>query len=206
MAYDVIALKSLTDEYSNEQIGTVFKEFSSLDKDVETFLKDKSIQFENVGMSRTFLVFSQYKKREVLVGYFSISGKPLSIKKKNWAKLSNSIKRKLLPLGYKSELDNYVISSILLGQFSKNFRYQEEKLITGKELLSIAYKTIKDAWEMLGGNILYLEARNEPHIRKFYTTYGFGQVLIREGDEKRPTKPYVTQNGYHLYLQKLDNI
>ncbi|MDF7638963.1 hypothetical protein PT285_06060 [Lactobacillus sp. ESL0791] len=204
MAFDVVTLNSLLNEYSQENIKSFFENFSSLDKDVENFLKQKAIQFEKIGLSRTTLVFTQYKNTEVLVGYFAISGKPLIVKKKDWNKLSSGVKRKLLPIGYKSERDNYVINSILLGQFSKNNCYQSQQLITGKELLSIAYATIKKAWEVLGGTVLYLEARNEPHIQKFYTSCGFSQVLLRNGDIS--VKPYVTSNGYHLYLQKLSNI
>lgn len=45
--------------------------------DVDLFLKNKSIAFDRQNLSRTHLVFSQCKNKQILVGYFTISNKPL---------------------------------------------------------------------------------------------------------------------------------
>lgn len=207
MAYEVVALSTLLTKYDSQNIRKVFDSFESPDKDIEIFLKEKAISFEKVGISRSTLIFSDYKGQLVLVGFFSISSKPLSIGKKNWKKLSNTVKRKLAPMGYKSEIENYIISSILLGQISKNFKYKSLNLISGSDLLSLAYENIKKVWEYSGGNVLYLEALNEPHIREFYINNGFSQILVKNGENtKNHTIPYETVNGYHLYIKKLSDI
>lgn len=79
----------------------------------KTFLLKKSIQFEKMDLSRTYLVFSSYKGITVFVGYYSITNKPLIISKKNFSKFSNSLKKQLLGIGHKTERENYEIKSNL---------------------------------------------------------------------------------------------
>lgn len=208
MALHVVALKDLLDNYSEESIQRRLEEFNCpLNEDVEFFLLKKAISFEKVGMARTTLVYASLKGELALAGYFSISNKPMNIGKKNWGKISNSVKKKLIPMGYRSEQENYVVPGILLGQFAKNSRYKDNNLIQGKELLSIAYKTIKKVWELSGGSMLYLEAENEQHLRDFYTYNGFSQLIVRKKEaDSKPTIPYVTANGLHLYIKKLTDL
>lgn len=58
-----------------------------------------------------------------------------------------------------------------------------------------------------GWTILYLEAKNEPHLRDFYVANGFSQLLMKKQDgDKKPTIPYVSPNKLHLYVKKLSDI
>lgn len=112
-----------------------------------------------------------------------------------------------MPIGYKTAQDSYEVSSILLGQLGKNFLYKDQNVITGEELLGLAYEEIKHAWKAIVGTMLYLEAKNEPHLRDFYTANGFSQLLLKKSDiHKQPTIPYVSVNGLHLYIKKLSDI
>lgn len=112
-----------------------------------------------------------------------------------------------MPIGYKTAQDSYEVSSILLGQLGKNFLYKDQNVITGEELLGLAYEEIKHAWKAIVGTMLYLEAKNEPHLRDFYTANGFSQLLLKKSDiDKQPTIPYVSVNGLHLYIKKLSDI
>lgn len=207
MSFEVIALDRLLANYDEENIKSQLEVFTSINDDVESFLKNKAIQFERVGLSRTTLVYASIKGDLKLAGYFAISTKPLTISKKNWNRLSKSVQRKLLPMGYKTEQDNYEVSSILLGQLGVNFTYREFHIITGDELLALAYKEITRAWKTIGGTMLYLEAKNDSHLRDFYTRNGFSQLLLKESIEaKKPSVPYVSVNNLHLYVKKLTDI
>jgi len=88
-------------------------------EDVEDFLHHKAIQFEKMDLARTYLVMSTYKSVPILVGYFSISNKPLTIPKKQFQKLSNSLRKRLMGIGHKSEQDTFIIKGYLLGQLEK---------------------------------------------------------------------------------------
>lgn len=61
--------------------------------DVEDFLRTKAIQFEKMDLSRTYLVFSKYKGKSFIVGYFSISNKPLVIPKRQFKTFSGTLKK-----------------------------------------------------------------------------------------------------------------
>ncbi|MCH4169589.1 MAG: hypothetical protein LKF36_00065 [Lactobacillus sp.] len=208
MAIDIVPLSALLDKYPKEKVVEAFSSFSSVNSDVEYFLRDRCIQFESVGLSRTSLVYATYQGAPILVGYFAISSKPLTIKKKNWNRLSNSVKHKLMPIGYRTEMDNYAVSSILLGQLGLNFQYRDKKLITGSELLSLAYSEIKRANEVVGGLVVYVEVDNEPHLRDFYIQNGFSQLLLKKPEDSKTSKtqPYLTSNGQHLYTKKIKDL
>lgn len=207
MAFDVVSLGKLLDAYPQDKIREQLSSFTSINDDVQHFIRDTAIQFQKIGLSRTTLVYTTIKGEMVLAGYFSISSKPLTISKKNWSHLSKSVQRKLMPIGYHTAQNNYEVSSILLGQIGKNFEYVDQHVITGEQLLALAYKEIKRAWEVVGGTMLYLEAKNEPHLRDFYVTNGFSQLLMKkQEDDKKPTIPYVSPNKLHLYVKKLSDI
>lgn len=216
MAFDVVPLGALLKRYREEEIRKSFSSFTSVNKDVERFLHETCMQFERVGLSRTTLVYSSYQGEPVLVGYFAIALKPLSISKKNWARMSNGLHRKLMPIGYKDEMDRYTVSSILLGQLGLNFRYRNtgagKRIITGSQLLGLAYQEIIRAEEILGGVVVYVEVDNELKLREFYTRNGFAQVLLSdpanpiEGKAIKRTTPYETVNHQQLYVKKISDI
>lgn len=205
MAYETVALKQLLSEYSVEEVSRNLTSFVSINADVESFLKTKAIQFEKMGLARTTLVYSMFRNKLVLVGYFSISGKALTISKRNWKDLSKSVRHRLMPMGYKTIQDNYQISSILLGQLGINFRYRQGKLVllTGGELLELAYREIRKANRVIGGNTLYLEADNNSYLASFYSHHGFKKLeLVALGKHK----PYLTVNGQLLYVKRLSDV
>lgn len=92
MSLNVISLSDLFKVAKEEEIKKLLFSFVTLKSqdsagadDVENFIHNKSIQFERIDLARTYLVMSGYKERQILVGYFAISNKPLSIPKKQFA-------------------------------------------------------------------------------------------------------------------------
>ncbi|WP_179394998.1 GNAT family acetyltransferase [Lacticaseibacillus absianus] len=208
MAVDLVPLNAILQKYPEEQVRESLSSFVSVNEDVQCFLRDRCIQFEKVASARTTLIFSSYQGKRVLVGYFAISSKPLTISKKNWKGLSTNVRRKLMPLGYRTEQENYAVSSILLGQLGLNFQFHGAHLLSGAELLAAAYEAIKAANEVIGGLILYVEVDNEPHLRDFYTRNGFSQLIVKTSSETGDgqMRPYLTVNQQHLYIKKIRDI
>lgn len=208
MSIDLVSLNGILKKYSEEQVRQSLSSFTSINEDVQYFLRDRCIQFERVALARTTLVFMPYRGQSVLVGYYSISSKPLTISKKNWHCLSKNVQHKLMPMGYRTERESYAVSSILLGQLGLNFQFRQQHLLSGSELLGLAYESIKAANEVLGGLVLYVEVDNEPHLRQFYTQNGFSQILEKTSDSSKDgkTHPYETVNGQHLYTKKISDI
>lgn len=187
MALNLITLDDLLNksDYEEEDIKKLLFSFETISskyapgsEDVQDFLHNKAIQFEKIGLSRTTLVMSTYRGQSFLAGYFSISPKPLVINKKNFGKLSSSLKKRLMGIGHKTEQDNYQIPSFLIGQIGKNYNEiaRNAKSISGKDLLKIVSEKIKEAHKLVGGRIVYLECEDYGKIKDFYTENGFKEI------------------------------
>ena len=90
-----------------------------------------------------------------LVGYFSITMKPVIIKA---GKLSNTSKRKLERVSkYDVETETYTVASYLIAQFGKNYNLDNTDKIAGTELMEYASAKLNDIRYDLGGMMVYLE-------------------------------------------------
>ena len=82
MAYQIINLKDIYNELGENNTKELLKEFSCpLNKDVEYFIKNRAIEFSKQDISRTYIVMSSYKQKNVIAGYFAITNKSTIIKK-----------------------------------------------------------------------------------------------------------------------------
>ena len=163
-------------ELGEDELLQILSEFSCpLNPDVERFLKDSSIEFAKKNQSVTYLVFSAIGG--MLLGYFTFALKPLTVRGET---VSNTVKRKLLRI---SELDQksdtYTMSAYLIAQLGKNYSENDGKMITGAELLELAWDKIKTAQYMFGGMVTFLEAENEEKLLSFYRGNRFSQFDTR---------------------------
>ena len=110
-----------------------------LNRDVERFLKQQSVEFAKKHQAVTYLVLSSEDAE--LLGYFSITIKPLVVKAEPF---SNTVKRKLARF---SEIDEgeqtYNLAAYLIAQLGKNYNDRAAGRITGKELLEAAIRQIQ---------------------------------------------------------------
>ena len=147
-----------------------------MNHDVERFLKYSSIEFTKKNQSVTYLVFSVADGK--LLGYFTLALKPLTVRGET---VSNTVKRKLLRV---SELDKksdtYTMSAYLIAQLGKNYSENDGKMITGAELLGLAWNKIKATQYMFGGMVTFLEAENEEKLLSFYRDNRFSQFDTRQ--------------------------
>lgn len=169
MAYSVLNLGDMIKEIGEEKCRQLIANFSCpLDPDIEYFLKQKAILFENLDLSRTYLVYTSYQDKMVLAGYFAIANKTLTIRKD----ISKTLRKKLT--GTKTR-DITTIPVYLIGQLAKNFEGNLKRLnlISGEELLRLAFKKILEAQSVAGGRIILVECMDNPKLRAFYERYGF---------------------------------
>lgn len=69
--YQLILLKDMIDELGEEKTKEVLSQFSCpLNLDVQNFLHNNAIEFAKQSITATHLVFSSYKERPVVAGYF----------------------------------------------------------------------------------------------------------------------------------------
>ena len=164
-------------ELGEDELRQILSEFSCpMNPDVERFLKYSSIEFTKKNQSVTYLVFSVADGK--LLGYFTLALKPLTVRGET---VSNTVKRKLLRV---SELDKksdtYTMSAYLIAQLGKNYSENDGKMITGAELLGLAWNKIKATQYMFGGMVTFLEAENEEKLLSFYRENRFSQFDTRQ--------------------------
>ena len=164
-------------ELGEDELRQILSEFSCpMNHDVERFLKYSSIEFTKKNQSVTYLVFSVADGK--LLGYFTLALKPLTVRGET---VSNTVKRKLLRV---SELDKksdtYTMSAYLIAQLGKNYSENDGKMITGAELLELAWDKIKATQYMFGGMVTFLEAENEEKLLSFYRNNRFSQFDTRQ--------------------------
>ncbi len=90
MGIQIISLSDLLEVAPDlESVNNILKTFKSIPhpitgqvNDVEYFLHQKAIEFEKAALATTHLLFSSYKDKSMLVGYFSLANKSLIMSKK----------------------------------------------------------------------------------------------------------------------------
>ena len=203
MSLKIIGLQSLLKALDKETVQEILNNFKSIPNvvtgevnDVEYFLHSKAIHFEKMTISTTHLIFSEYKGNDVLVGYFSVANKPLTMSKRNYNNLSSSQKRKLCQGGRKTESGGYVLNSYLRGQIGKNYSKEalETKSITGKMILSLAYDTLLQAKMIVNAKYVWLECTDNPKLLNFYKSFGFTEI-----------NNYTSENKLKLLIMKLED-
>lgn len=172
MAYNVISLEDMYKSMDIDNVKEILNQFEcSLNKDVEFFIKEKAIEFLKLGISKTFLVTTSYKEKQVIVGYFALTDKVTKIKENS---LSKTLSRRIKRFSRNEDIKNYYIVSLpLIGQLGKNFANNYNELISGDVLLKLACDKVKEAQQILGGKFVFIECEDKPKLRDFYESNGF---------------------------------
>ncbi len=112
--YKVVNLNYIISELGEEKSKQILSNFCCpKNKDVEDFIKLKSIEFSKQGLAGIHLVFSIIDDNLSLLGYFALSNKIISISSKS---LSNTLKKRISKFAtYDKETNTYILSSILIG-------------------------------------------------------------------------------------------
>lgn len=195
MGYKIINLKDIYNSIGEKKTKEILNDYNcSLNCDVEYFLKEKAIEFSKQDISRTYIVLSQYKDQNVIVGYFAITNKVTNIKRVN---LSATKKKRLLKFAvYDKETRTYSISLPLIGQIGKNYSNGYNKLITGDILLKLACDKIKEVQELVGGRFVFLECEDKLKLREFYESNGFvcfGKRNLERDEKEKNSGNYLLQ-------------
>ena len=149
--------------------------------DLERFLKKSAIEFTKKNQSVTYLVFS--KDNGEMLGYFTLALKPLTVRGET---VSNTVKRKLLRISeWDEKTDTYTMSAYLIAQLGKNYTNGANERISGKELLGLAIRQIRQLQYLAGGLVVFLEAVNEEKLLSFYRENGFQQFDTRLTDTSK---------------------
>ena len=173
--FRVVNLLAMIEEVGEDTAKGVLSTFSCpLNPDVEYFLQHKSVEFAKQGWAQTHLVFASYKNEWVLVGYFALASKYITISSKFLYKSSKNLRRRISKFAtYDPDLKAYILSAPLIAQLGKNFANGYNRLICGDELLEEACNKIGKIQFELGGRFAYVECEDKPCLTSFYEDNGF---------------------------------
>ena len=171
--YIVIPLGELLNaEYDQEKLEQSFQKFScQRETDLEDFLKDKAILYENTNFGKTYLILDKEeldKGSFIVMAYFTIAQKSVDI-----SAISNKQKRKMLG-SYPGRDNLKSIPAYLIGQLGRSDSYSSQQL-SGTDILNECYNAISMAARIVGGNLIILECR-ECMFSNFYEKQGFKKL------------------------------
>ncbi len=195
LKYQLISLNKLLEAYDeDEKVKEILNSFECINNiDVEKFLHEKAILFDKQGISKTHLVYTSYKEKMVLVGYFTLANKNFVVK--NSSRISKSLKKRIAKFGHHNdELRQYIITAPLIGQLGKNDKYKD--LIQGDVLLKFACDEIRKVHAVIGGRFAYLECEDKPKLLEFYTSNGFvvfGKRELERDEQEDMSGKYLIQ-------------
>lgn len=195
MAYNVISLKDMYEAIGEEKTKKILNDFECpLNQDVEYFIKEKAITFLKMGISKTFLVSSTYKGKNVIVGYFALTNK---ITKINRNKLTNSVRKRINRFAEQSTIEKYCTVSLpLIGQIGKNYKNNYNSLIKGDDLLKLACDKVTEAQNILGGKFVFIECEDNEKLKEFYESNGFvcfGKRNLEKDERDKNSGEYLLQ-------------
>ena len=177
---EVIAVKSILSSFS-----------CPMNPDIEYFLKHRAIEFAKQSMTPTHLIFSSYKDKLELIGYFSLTIKTFRVYKD---RISRALCDKIKKFGvFDADQRVYMIPAPLIAQLGKNFSKGLDKLISGDELLQMAIDKIAMIQQSIGGKVVYVECEDKPKLLDFYRRNGFVRFGERRLDLDEKSRMYGTE-------------
>lgn len=194
--YIQINLATMIEQVGEEKVKSILSDFyCPLNKDVEIFLKNKAIEFAKQRISSTYLVMASYKQEYILVGYYTLANKFITVYKDNLK--SKTLQKRISKFAqYDSDLKRYTLSAPLIGQLGKNYYNSYDKQITGDEILYLALEKVKQMQMIVGGKVVYLECEDVDRLTEFYSSNGFvsfGKRLLDRDETETLKGEYLVQ-------------
>ncbi|MBR1736744.1 MAG: hypothetical protein IJ736_06965 [Firmicutes bacterium] len=160
--YTSLALQEIINTPVLDYFKQKLSKFSSINEDVEDFIRNKAIEYEMRQFSRTYLILDDVE----IAAYFTLALKTLFFTDD----VSNTKKKAIH--GLSNKINDVPV--VLIGQLSKNFMYTGN--FTGEELLNYALDVVYQVQKLVGGRICLVETLADDSNEKvmdFYLHNGF---------------------------------
>ena len=175
----VIPLDQCLHEFGSDKTRTLLSSFTcTRNPDIESFVRNKAIEFSKQGLAKTQLIFSRKPNGTPrLAGIIALSTKIVKVREKT--DVSRTYFKRLRKYGNLTDDGLLEISSPLIAQFAKNDAIAENDEVDGASMLEIAVDSIRTVQDIVGGRTAYLECADEPSLVAFYETNGFSRIATR---------------------------
>ncbi len=168
------------------------------DEDIESFLRNRAVEFEKLSKARTYLICDQEqlegKKLEgeplKIYGYISIAIKILSVPETT----SNRVRKELD--GFSAKIHGERIRDFpcyLIGQLSRASNVSKAS-VSGEQLIKYACDVISSSVEAVGGRYMMIECHDNKKLLDFYERNSFHEIA-RIPDENRSMVQMIRKIG-----------
>ena len=181
-----LSIFELMDDYDKEGICRLLSDFKcTQNSEIEKFLHNNSYDFSVKYQAITYLIYSN--ETDNIVGYFSLSVKPIIIKSDN---LSNRTLNKILRMSDFDEENKTVNpAAYLIAQLGKN----DGADINIDAIFEIIDIVVSKIQKSCGGVVEFLESENEEKLVNMYHNKGFKTFNIRKsksGEDRKLVQMY----------------
>lgn len=145
----------------------------SRNEEVQKFLHDSAIEFENTSSARTYLLATDDK---TIAGYFTISIGFADISNSKF--LSEADRKKL----HMNKCPEHRIPCFLIGQLGRSDLFQKDAL-PGSKILEMALAVLTEVKNQIGGKFVIVEC--EDPLVSLYESEAFGFRLFNTPGKKR---------------------
>lgn len=152
------------DAIGEDELQHILSDFSCpQNMEIENFVRENAVEFAKRKMSVTYLVIDGESR---VTAMFALTHKAVQIMSEG---LSSSLRKKIQRYAQlDEETGTFMLSSFLIGQFGKNYQYQNILKPDGKELMEAVFRILKHVQREIGGGVVYLECENKPQLLQFY--------------------------------------
>ena len=161
----------------------LLKFVSAKNPEIETFLREKAIDFAKQKLSITYILSDM--EDGAMLGYFTLTHKSLMV---SGEMLSKTTQKRLMRYArFDIETGNYMASAFLLAQFGKNYGVDNGKRISGSEMMKYVDIVLLDVQRRIGGGIMYLDCEDKEKLKEFYEGENFkksGERFSAEDSKK----------------------
>lgn len=166
----------------------LFSFYCEKDSDIEFFLHERAVEFEQLSKARTYLICDENQINKCdciedikIYGYIALALKVLTVPDD----ISNRMRKEID--GYSGKLHGEKIKNFpcyLIGQLSKNSSIANNPL-NGDKLLGYAYDILETSVEAVGGRYVMVECQDVGKLVNFYEKNNFVEIAsIHDVDRK----------------------
>ena len=180
-SFKIVNLKVMIEEIGEVKVQQTLSDFScEINRDVESFLLNKAVDFAKQNVSQTHIIMAPHEGKMVIAGYFALANKHIRVSEE---KISKSLFKRICKFGkYDAYSRACDVPALLIGQIGKNYKYYDNKLISGDELLKIACDKLALVQDIIGGKLIYLECEDKHKLKEFYESNGFCLFGMRKNE------------------------
>ena len=182
-AFEIIPLQELIIMRGAEEAHALLSVFKcSHDPDIENFLHNRAIDFENIAKARTYLLCDADKMKLgefVIMGYFALSLKVLILPEEM------SIRSRKEYDGFSGKIHGQPVREIpcyLIGQLARDDNTDRTSL-PGSVIINSAMSVIEPSFRIAGGRWVIIECHNTQQLIDFYEKNAFKFIM------DRPSRP-----------------